>query len=364
MALGTSIALGPKTASYKEAIEARTDNPLTESKDGAVASPLDISKLRRDAGAFFGALLRAAPKPDGVSIEVGSISISGINVNLRIYKPVSLKGDLVPAIIYHTAGGLSVDMQEGQDAACMLMALSAGAMVISIQPPLAPEFKHPEILNFAYLATRHLFVEAERYQIDRAKFYLSGYSMGGNLAALIALRAKRARDIDFAAIILISAQTDLSLSCRDNPKYNKGADLDFMAPKSMQELFINLCLPDGVDKRNPEFSPFFDDLRGLPHLVLIGGSCDALMPDMRAMADKCEETGCPYTLIELSGLIHNANFIFYLMADGEHPSITAGREVAKLLARDHTAAKVATVVYDGGEGKKKGHEVEGVDHDA
>ena len=77
------------------------------------------------------------------------------------------------------------------------------------------------------------------------------------------------------------------LAARRDERYNHGAELDFMAPVAMQEFFINLCLPENVvNLTDPDFSSYYDDLHGLPPTILLAGECDALRPDMEAMAEK------------------------------------------------------------------------------
>ena len=67
------------------------------------------------------------------------------------------------------------------------------------------------------------------------------------------------------------------LAARRDERYNHGAELDFMAPVAMQEFFINLCLPENVvNLTDPDFSS----------TILLAGECDALRPDMEAMAEK------------------------------------------------------------------------------
>ncbi len=256
-------------------------------------------------------------------------------VKFRIYRLRSMKNNvLYPATLYHTAGGLVHDMQKEQDYPCALLCQASQSMVISIQPPLAPECKFPQISDIVCQLTRTIFSEAANYGVDRNAIAISGYSMGGNLALLTALDAVK-HHLPLKIVMLISGQLDLSLSVRRDTRYNEGADLDFLAPIEMQEKFSNFCLPKAADPKSPEYSPLFSDLSKLPCVELIAGSCDALMPDMRAMNEKCREQGVPVNLTTIPGVVHNAFFMWHLLGNGaEHMAIDIGKKLKAKFAME------------------------------
>jgi acetyl esterase len=310
------------------------------------AANIDIIALRASTAAHFGKLLEGITLPSDIIIEQRNIKINKHPVKLRIYTPrLDLESPL-PVIVFHPGGGLALDMQADHDLACAEMSKASEAKVISIQPPLSPELKHPEILDIAYAATLYVYNCAAEFNINSKHFIVGGFSMGGNLAALIVNRARSDRSLAISGQILISAQTDCSLSARRDERYNIGADLDYMAPISMQEMFINLSVPTAeIDLKDPRISPYYDDLHGLPPTILISGGCDALMPDMRAYAAKLCDSGIPHGEVIIPGQIHNTTLLYPLLGDGPHPAMIAGI-AAKALIIPPEHGNLATLCRD------------------
>ncbi len=323
------IRLSSKAEAFKVQL-ASANRGAEEPKDNAILAEEEVAKKERVAtAAVLCEWFSDAPEiPEDVIITEKKVEVDGQLVNLRIYRLRSMNSDeLHPVTLYHTAGGLVNDMQKEQDNPCALLCKSSNSMVISIQPPLAPECKLPQIADIVYKLTRKIFSEAEDYGADRDAIAISGYSMGGNLALLTALDAVR-NDLPLTAVVLISGQLDVSLSVRRDIRYNEGADLDFLAPVEMQEKFANFFLPSGADAKSPEYSPLFSDLRKPPCVELIAGDCDALMPDMRAMEEKCREQDVPVNLIIVHGTVHNAFFMWHLLGnDSDHMAILIGERL-------------------------------------
>jgi len=313
--------LSIKAQQFKKIITSQNSN---ENSDSEKKTPT-AEQVRKDTKLFIATHLKDQPPlPDDVMIETAQLELKNQKVSLRIYRPKTLlNNDSSPALLYHTAGGFVNDMQQAQDLPCALMSIASESVVISIQPPLAPEIKHPKIVEIVDQVTEYIFKNPEEYKIDPTNIGISGYSMGGNLALITTLHAV-AKKLPVKCLAIISGQLDLSLAARDNSKYNQGADLDFLAPRDMQVMFINFALPKDVDRKKPEFSPFYADLSQLPPTVVIGGSCDALMPDMRALKDKHSKV----KLIELHGLVHNAFFMWHKLGNNsKHMATIIGDEL-------------------------------------
>lgn len=327
--------LGGGTAVLSRQAEAFKIEIAREAKDEKSEtdlSPINGEKVRENTKVFLKKWLKDAPAlPSEVAISSQTISIADHPVKLRIYRPECLGDGLSPALLYHTAGGLVNDMQEEQDLPCALMSQACRCVVISIQPPLAPEMKHPKIVKIANLTTEYLYENAEGYGIDQNAIGISGYSMGGNLALLTTLHAQKEK-LPVKALAIISGQVDVSLQARDSLEYNHGAESDFLAPRSMQVMFADFALPAGVDRREAEFSPLYANLSELPPTLLIGGSCDALMADMRAMKAACDRNDVSATLIEIPGAVHNAFFMWHKLGnEGPHMATVIGEAMQEML---------------------------------
>jgi acetyl esterase/lipase len=110
-------------------------------------------------------------------------------VRVRTYAPLALQRPL-PAVLYMHSGGFvlgSIDAEHGRAAT---LALSAGAVLVSVGYRLAPEHPYPAALDDCYAALRWVEANAGELGIDRNRIAVAGSSSGACLAAALALLAR------------------------------------------------------------------------------------------------------------------------------------------------------------------------------
>ncbi len=130
---------------------------------------------------------------------------------IRIYHP---HGDGPhPALVYFHGGGWVVGSIASHDPVCRAIASQTPCVVISVDYRLAPESRFPAAVDDAWAATSWTFAHASELGIDRIA--VGGDSAGGNLAAVVALRA-RDEALPLALQILVYPVTDHDL---DSPGY-------------------------------------------------------------------------------------------------------------------------------------------------
>ncbi len=318
--------LGKNAEKFKKSLS--TSQP-TESKEAS--NDFDIAKLRNVVERTFADWLK--PYATTQAVQVDSTVVNTANnrkVKADIYRPTAMIDQPLPAIIFHPGGGLCLDMQTHHRLICAEMAKNANAVVICLQPQLSPELKFPEIYADAYDATKYFYQNADRYSIDATHFFISGYSMGGTLAALITLNSTDDKaELNVTGQIIISGVFRLG-----QPPLE--AKEDFMFDPATHIQFVQLCLPESetVDsiKRNPSYNPLIHP--ALPHLPpthLITGSGDAFKADSEAFATAIQIKGGEASVDVLDGQIHNSSLLFPLMGDGESPAKKVGEYVTKCL---------------------------------
>jgi acetyl esterase len=99
-------------------------------------------------------------------------------------------GTALPALVYFHGGGWVVGDLDSHDVICRALANAAGAIVISVGYRLAPEHKFPAGIEDATAATRFVSEQAGPLGIDPTRIAVGGDSAGGNIATVIALRAR------------------------------------------------------------------------------------------------------------------------------------------------------------------------------
>ncbi|WP_285411722.1 alpha/beta hydrolase [Variovorax sp. efr-133-TYG-130] len=150
------------------------------------------------------AAARAAAQ--GVEADL-SIELPGREpVGARVYGQRA-KGDVVPLVL-HFHGGTFVcgGLDNGRNVARLLA--GAGAVVVSLAYPLAPQSPFPEPIEVGYAALEWLYKQRTKLGGKGAQVYLAGEEAGGNLAAAVALIARDRAHPPVAGQILLSPMLD------------------------------------------------------------------------------------------------------------------------------------------------------------
>ena len=116
----------------------------------------------------------------------------------------------------------------------------------------------------------------------------AGDSVGGWLALTTALRGPAAGLAPPAAILLISAVTDLTLS-GESYQRNAGSDPYFTQP--LVRMLVDMFLAGKAAADDPAVNPLRADLAGLPPVYLQVGGAEALLDDSRMFEVRAAEAG-------------------------------------------------------------------------
>ena len=144
------------------------------------------------------------------------------NETLRIDQvgpmPVQIYGarhaaQAAPLVLHLHAGAfVTGTLDTGRTVATLLA--EAGAIVLSVDYPLAPAHRFPEALHRAFAALVKLHEERARWGSKKSRVYVAGEEAGGNLAASLALMARDQQAPPLAGQILLSPMLDPCLATR------------------------------------------------------------------------------------------------------------------------------------------------------
>ena len=230
------------------------------------------------------------PVDDVATVEDRSIE----GVRVRIYRP---EGDRpLPAVVYLHGGGWAVGSIESHDPVCRALAARAPALVVSVDYRLAPDHCFPAGLEDAWTATNWVASRLDELGADRV--VVAGDSSGGNLAAVVALRA-RDRGVPLALQVLIYPVTDCDL---DSPGYlTHGVGLNLTRAK--MEWYWGKYM-NGADPAQPEASPLRAELAGVAPALIVTAELDPLVFEGEEYARRLEAAGVSVELRRYEGQIH------------------------------------------------------------
>jgi acetyl esterase len=245
---------------------------------------------------------------------------------VRIYTPEATSP--APALVYFHGGGWVICDLDTHDVVCRAIAHRAGAVVVSVDYRLAPEHKFPAAVIDCYAAAAWVATNAARLGIDPARLSVGGDSAGGNLAAVVCLKARdeKARGENCPAIAsqaLVYPVTTLSSFATGS--YEEFAD-DHQLTRASMEWFRGHYLSSMDDARNPHASPLLTgDLSGLPPALILTAECDPLRDEGEAYAKRLEEAGVRVTCKRYAGMIHP----FFSMSGAIPQALEAIQQIAE-----------------------------------
>ncbi|MFE1574639.1 alpha/beta hydrolase fold domain-containing protein [Streptomyces fradiae] len=219
---------------------------------------------------------RSAPRPADPPAVEETIDIAGRRVPVRVITPV----DGPPQGVYLDihGGGFYMDSAAQGDARNRELADTLRLAVVSVDYRLAPEHPWPAAPDDCEAAALWL-VEESHARFGTSRLAIGGSSAGATLALATLLRLRDGGAVEqFTGAVLRFGTYDLSAR---TPAGRRIED----------EYFIQAYAGHVEDRTDPDVSPLYGVLRGLPPTLLIVGSEDVLLEDNLALAGRLSAAG-------------------------------------------------------------------------
>ena len=197
------------------------------------------------------------------------------SVTVRIHAP--RRGTPAGVILQVPGGGFYLSSAAADDSHNRMMADALDVVVVSVDYRLAPEHPWPAAPDDCELVALWLAEHAER-QFGTAALAIGGFSAGSTLAVTTLLRLRDRGTSPFMAAALQFGTYDLSAR---TPAGRLIAD----------EYFLEAYLGHMDERTDPDISPIFAALTGLPPTLLVVGAEDILLHDNLAMAARLSAAG-------------------------------------------------------------------------
>jgi acetyl esterase len=266
-----------------------------------LATDDDVSAARSRIG-----VLASSFKQDIPVARVTNLSIPGPagTIPARHYSPASTDA---PLLVFYHGGGQVIGSLGTHDDLCRKICRDGDLNVLSVDYRLAPEHKAPAGADDAYAAYLWAREHASDLGADPARVAVGGDSAGGNLAALVALRARDEGQRLPALQLLIYPVVNYRDETRSQTLFARGYFLTKHDLSWFREKFLGGA---EVDASDPRVSPLLaDDFTGLPPALLLTGGFDPLRDEGRQYAEALRQAGVPVDHREFGSLVHGfANF--------------------------------------------------------
>ncbi|CAN5393633.1 N/A [soil metagenome] len=300
-ALGTASAQEPPAADPQmqevlDQLEALGPEPIP------TLTPEEARQQPTPADAVM-ALLEArgestAPMPVG-NVENTTIPGPAGDIPVRIYTPEG--SGPFPVVVYYHGGGWVIASPDVYDASARALTNAANAIVVSVEYRKAPAHPYPAAVDDAFAAFEWATENAESINGDPRNVAVAGESAGGNLAAVVSLRARDEGAQMPVHQLLVYPITNYAF---DTPSYEENAMAMPLNRETMM-WFFGHYLPNEEAGSDAYVSPLqADDLSGLPPATVILAEIDPLRSEGEAYAQRLSEAGVPVTVQLYTGVTH------------------------------------------------------------
>jgi acetyl esterase/lipase len=220
----------------------------------------------------------------------------GNEIPLRVIAPPQPRG----IYLHLHGGGWVLGGADMQDPMLERIADNTGQAVVAVEYRLAPEHPYPAGPDDCETAAAWL-VQNGKKEFGTGVLTIGGESAGGHLTAVTILRMRdRHGYTGFRGANIVYGAFDLSMT----PSQRQFGNTRLVLRTIDMQQFYNAFLPTITDRRLPDISPLYADLKGLCPALFSVGTKDALLDDTLFMHARWVAAGNGAELAVYAGGAH------------------------------------------------------------
>ncbi|WP_220186923.1 alpha/beta hydrolase, partial [Pseudonocardia pini] len=253
------------------------------------------------------------------TVDDVEVTVRGGTVPVRRYR--ALPGPVSGVVVYLHGGGWVLGGLDEADLLCRSLALHSGCEIVSVGYRLAPEHRFPTAVDDA----DDVVAWVARGLAPGTALTVMGDSAGGNLAAVV---ARRARDRGAPRIdlqVLVYPVTDHRMDSRSYAEHGH----QMLISADDMDWFWSQYVPREADRISPDASPcVVEDLSELPPAVVVVAEYDPLRDESLAYARRLAAAGVETTVHRYDSMAHG----FFALVGALDTAADAVRSVGGAIA--------------------------------
>jgi len=239
----------------------------------------------------------------GIEESEKTITADGYTIKLNLVRPEGERGILPVFIFIHGGGWVLGDYPTHKRMVRDLVVLS-GAAAVFVNYTRTPDAMFPQAINEIFAATKWVAEHGDEINVDSTRLAVVGNSVGGNMTAVTALKAKANGGPHIKFHIMMWPIVD----CDFETESYKQFGIDRYLSTATMEWMYDMYIPDPEERKQIYASPLratVDQLRGLPPVLIAVDENDILRDEGEAYARKLDEAGVEVTSVRYNGMIHD-----------------------------------------------------------
>jgi len=239
----------------------------------------------------------------GVTVTERTIQQDGRSVRIYVMTPQKVSGK--PGVLLFIHGGVwIVGNFENHQRLLRDLVVGSGQIGVFVEYTPLPDARFPTQLVECFAALKWVAAHGDEIGADGSRIAIAGNSVGGNMAAALAIMSKERGGPAIAFQALLIPATDASV---DTQSYRDYGTERFLA-RDFMKYGWDLYAPDAKTRDNPYVSPLragLDQLKGLPPALVITAENDPLRDEGEAYARKLKAAGVTVDAVRYNGTIHD-----------------------------------------------------------
>jgi len=222
---------------------------------------------------------------------------------------ISKNSDVNKRLLYIHGGGFAVGSAKSHRVVTERLSRELGVAVFAVNYDMIPDGKRAKGIQDCRYAYQWLLANNPNNQQECYRIYVAGDSAGGNLTlSLIGwLKQQAIRQVDAAIAICPCIDSTFSYG---SLSYN--AKTDFLLSPIMGKfhhfpqfvLLIWIAILFRMNPRDPQVSPIFANLSGLPPILIQASDTEMMVDDSRRYTNKARSQGSNVRLQTWSNMLH------------------------------------------------------------
>ncbi|MCT8166854.1 MULTISPECIES: alpha/beta hydrolase [unclassified Pseudomonas] len=293
-----ALSISNAFAAGSPGVEQHTQAFLEALEQGG-GKPLEQLSAKDARAVLTGAQASVKVDLSGIEVKERVIQVKGESIKLQVVRPAKVKGFM----FFHGGGWVLGDFPTHQRLIRDLV-VGSGAAAVYVDYTPSPEAHYPTAINQAYAATQWVAEHGKEIGVDGKRLAVAGNSVGGNMAAVVALKAKEAGTPALRFQLLLWPVTDASF---ETASYKQFAEGHFLTTGMMKWFWDNYTT-DAKARAQIYASPLrasSEQLKGLPPALVQTAEFDVLRDEGEAYARKLDAAGVTVTSVRYNGMIHD-----------------------------------------------------------